>query len=139
MNTHDIIAWVHAHKRKFIRYFFVGISGLVMDVGLLYLTKEYFGIRPVVALFGTQIPVIAYVFLMNRHWSFKSTGISAHRQIVKFLIVLAINYVVSIVFMFLGHDVLGIHYQIVRIGTVALSVSWNFLLYNFWVYKNEPN
>ncbi|MEK7481227.1 MAG: GtrA family protein [Patescibacteria group bacterium] len=136
MNISNIIAWIHAKKATFARYFFTGITGLVMDVGLLYVAKEYFGIRPVIALFGTQILVIAYVFFMNRHWSFKSTATSTHRQLAKFLVVLAGNYVVSIVFMYLGHDMLGIHYQIVRITTVALSVSWNFLLYNYWVYRD---
>lgn len=136
MNIHNIRALIHAHKATFARYFFVGITGLVMDVGLLYISKEYFGIRPVVALFGTQILVIAYVFFMNRHWSFKSTSVSTRRQLAKFLIVLAGNYVVSIVLMYIGYDILNIHYQIVRIGTVALSVSWNFLLYNYWVYRN---
>lgn len=136
MNISTIMTWLHAHRATFVRYFFTGITGLVMDVGLLYAAKEYFGIRPVVALFGTQVLVIAYVFFMNRHWSFKSTSVSTRRQLAKFLVVLAGNYVVSIVFMYIGHDVFGIHYQIVRIGTVALSVSWNFLLYNYWVYRD---
>lgn len=136
MNIHSIMMWIHAHKAAFIRYFFTGITGLVIDVGLLYVAKEYFGIRPVLALFGTQAIMIVYIFFMNRHWSFRSTEVSTHRQFSRFLVVLAGNYVVSIVFMYLGHDVLGIHYQIVRIGTVALSVSWNFLLYNYWVYRN---
>lgn len=136
MNISGIMTWVHAHKTAFARYFFTGITGLIVDVGLLYIAKEYFSIRPVFALFGTQILVIAYVFFMNRHWSFKSTTTSTHRQLAKFLTVLGGNYVVSIVLMYIGHDVLAIHYQIVRIGTVALSVSWNFLLYNYWVYRN---
>lgn len=136
MNSAQIISWIHAHKATFARYFFTGITGLIMDVGLLYIAKEFFGIRPVIALFGTQVMVIAYVFFMNRHWSFKSTGVATHHQLAKFFTVLAGNYVVSIVFMYFGHDVAGIHYQIVRIGTVALSVSWNFLLYNYWVYRN---
>lgn len=136
MNIPTIMTWIHARKATFVRYFFTGITGLVMDVGLLYVAKEYFGLRPVVALFGTQIFMIAYVFLMNRYWSFKSTSAPTHHQLAKFLTVLAGNYVVSIVLMYLGYDIFGIHYQIVRVGTVALAVSWNFLLYNYWVYRD---
>ena len=136
MNRTEFIAMVQKHKSKFIRYFVVGITGLILDVGLLHIASEWLHIRPVFALFGTQILVIAYVFFMNRHWSFRSTTASTRHQLAKFLTVLAGNYVVSIVFMYFGHDVFGIHYQIVRIGTVALSVSWNFLLYNYWVYRD---
>ncbi len=72
---------------------------------------------------------------MNRQWSFESAG-AKHKQFLKFLIVLGGNYLAGIVIMFVGHDTLGIHYQIVRIGTVALSVSWNFLFYNYWVFAH---
>lgn len=135
MTRTDITAWLHANKNKFGRYFVVGITGLIMDVGLLYIASEWFHLPPTHALFGTQIVVIAYVFFMNRQWSFQSAG-AKHRQFIKFLIVLGFNYLIGVSAMYLGHDKLGIHYEIVRVTTVALSVSWNFLLYNYWVYRD---
>lgn len=135
MNSAPIIAWIHAHKKKFAKYFFVGVSGLILDVGLLYLASDILHIRPLLALLVTQIIVITYNYLLNKYWSFESRG--AHgRQLARYGVVLGFNYLFGEAAMYLGNEVLEINHLIVRVATVALAVSWNFLLYNYWVYKD---
>ena len=128
------ISFARAHKQKFAKYFFVGITGLALDLGLLYIASDLWGIRPFYAVFVTQIIVIVYNFLLNRNWSFQSSCV-AHRQFMRFGAVLAFNYLFGAGAMYFGNEVLGIHEQAVRIITVALAVAWNYPLYNYWVYK----
>lgn len=132
------IAWGRAHKKKFVKYFVVGISGLILDVGLLYLASDVLLIRPLVALLVTQIIVIIYNYLLNKYWSFESRGAHA-RQLMRYSVVLVFNYFFGEAAMYAGNEVLGVNHLLIRVATVALAVSWNFLLYNYWVYKNEPN
>ncbi|MEK7102601.1 MAG: GtrA family protein [Patescibacteria group bacterium] len=129
------IAWGLVHKKKFTKYFLVGISGLILDVGLLYLASGVLHIRPLYALLVTQVFVITYNFLLNKHWSFESRG-AHHRQFARYALVLGFNYTVGEGAMYFGHEVLEVNYLIVRIVTVAVAVSWNFLLYNYWVYRD---
>lgn len=129
------LSWALAHKQKFFKYFLVGISGLILDLGLLYVASDLLNIRPFYAVFVTQIFVIVYNFLLNRNWSFQSSG-APHKQLVRFGVVLLFNYLFGAVAMYLGNEVFGVHEQLVRIITVALAVAWNFPLYNYWVYKN---
>ncbi|OGL88492.1 hypothetical protein A3H75_02325 [Candidatus Uhrbacteria bacterium RIFCSPLOWO2_02_FULL_51_9] len=129
------IAWARAHKKKFVKYFFVGTSGLILDVGLLYLASDVLLIRPLVALLVTQIIVITYNYLLNKYWSFENRG--AHgRQLARYGVVLCFNYLFGEVTMYIGNEVFGVNHLLIRIATVALAVSWNFLLYNYWVYKD---
>lgn len=129
------IAWGRTHKKKFVKYFVVGISGLILDIGLLYLASDVLLIRPLVALLVTQIIVIIYNYLLNKYWSFESRG--AHmRQLMRYSVVLGFNYLFGEAAMYVGNEVFGVHHLLIRVATVALAVSWNFLLYNYWVYRD---
>ncbi|MBI4098562.1 MAG: GtrA family protein [Candidatus Magasanikbacteria bacterium] len=129
------LVWIQTHKKKFAKYFVVGFSGLILDIGLLYIASDVLRIRPLLALLVTQIIVIVYNFLLNKYWSFESRG--AHgRQLLRYSVVLGFNYLFGEAAMYVGNEVFGIHHLLIRAATVALAVSWNFLLYNYWVYKD---
>ena len=65
----------------------------------------------------------------------------AHREMVRFLILAGVNYLISVAWMYVFNEKFGINYLLVRLANVALAVAWNFLLYRFWVYvapKENP-
>ena len=123
-------------RQQFARYFIIGIGAVVLDVGSLYLLKQYLHFRPFVAVITNGIFVLSYVFFLNKYWAFKATGVT-HKQIIKFLILSGINYAIAIGWMYIFNDKLGFNYLIVRLANIALSVAWNFLLYKHWVYNHE--
>ena len=123
-------------RREFARYFVVGISGAILDVGSLYLLKEFFHIRPVVAVIVNGVLLLNFIFFFNKYWAFKSKGVT-HKQMVRFFILAGINYVISIGWMYFFNHKLEFNYLLVRVANIALSVAWNFLLYRYWVYKHE--
>ena len=95
--------------------------------------KEVLYFTPLEAIIVNQFFLLAYVFFVNKHWSFKSTGLT-HRQMVRFLTLSGVNYLISVTWMWFWNEKFGFNYLGVRIVNVALSVSWN-LLYKYWVYK----
>lgn len=123
-------------RHQFVRYFIIGFSGVFLDVGTLYLLKEYLHFRPVVAVIINGILLINYVFFLNKYWAFKSTGVT-HKQIVRFFLLAGVNYVIAVGWMYIFNEKLGLNYLLVRVANIALSVTWNFLLYKYWVYKHE--
>ena len=128
-------AWSLRHQ--FIRYFCVGFSAFILDMSSLMLLKEVFGWQPITAVITNQPFIIAYVFLLNKYWSFDNRDL-AHRQAVRFLILVGINYTVSVTTIYIFNHRLGLDYRLVRIGTIILAACWNFLSYKYWVYRSEP-
>lgn len=128
-------AWSLRHQ--FIRYFCVGFSAFILDMGSLVLLKEVFGWKPTTAVITNQIFIITYVFLLNKYWSFDSKELD-HRQVARFLILVGFNYAVSVTTMYLFNHKLGWDYRLVRIGTIILATCWNFLSYKYWVYRSKP-
>ncbi len=121
-------------RREFSKYFIIGVCGVVLDIGSLYLLKEWLHLRPVVAVVINQAFLINYVFFLNKYWAFKSKGIT-HKQMVRFYILALINYGISVGWMYWFNERLHFQYLAVRLANVALSVAWNFLLYKYWVYR----
>lgn len=137
--------FLHAHR--FIHYFIAGGSAFVLDFLLLIIFKEFFKLKPTLAVASSQVIVVIYVFCAHKFWSFKSSGDTTH-QMKRFIMLLVGNYFFSIFWMWLWISAIGVSwllvfgsrsvdvaYLVTRTLNVVLAVSWNFFLYKFWVYK----
>ena len=122
-------------RKELIRYFVVGCSGVILDLGTLYILVNFFHLPPVWGVVINQLIVLNYIFFLNRHWSFSAKGAAAHWQAIRFLVVAGTNYAIAIGWIWLFNHQLGINYLIARLGNIILSTMWNFLLYKHWVYK----
>lgn len=129
-----IIFHLWSLRHQFIKYFIIGFSAVFLDVGSLYLLKEYVHLKPVVAVVINQLFLLNYVFFLNKHWSFKSQGVT-HKQALRFFVVASFNYLVSVTWMYFFNHKLGVNYLITRTANIAVAVAWNFLLYRYWVYN----
>lgn len=142
-----IISFLKQHYKQILRYFIVGSSAFALDIGTLILLKEYGHFHPVWAVALNQIFIINYVFFLNKYWSFKSQG-QTRRQFFRFLILVVGNYFFSVAWMWFWTEALLISFQpggifgerdigylIGRLLNVLLAVSWNFLLYKYWIYS----
>jgi putative flippase GtrA len=127
-----------ATRYQFFKYATTGAIGVCVDLVTLYCLKEFVGLKPVFAVVINQIIVLSYIFFLNKYWSFESKGESG-RQAIKFLTVAFGNYLFAIGWMYLFNERLGYNYLAVRLVNIALSVSWNFLLYRGFVYKNSKS
>ncbi|MBI2037338.1 MAG: GtrA family protein [Candidatus Magasanikbacteria bacterium] len=124
-------------RHQFFRYFSVGLSGLFFDMGSLYLLTDYFHILPVFAVMINGLFMINYIFLLNKYWTFKSTGVT-HKQMIRFFILSIFNYFFAIGWMYVFNHELGLNDKLVRLSNIILAVAWNFLIYKYWVYSHVP-
>jgi putative flippase GtrA len=129
-----ILAYFWSVRKQFTKYFIVGVSGFVLDLGSLILFKRYFGLSPTVAVICNQPIVLVYNFALNKWWSFQSK-ILPHKQLVKYLLVALLNYFFSVGAMHFLNGLAGLDYRLARIITVGTMVPINFFLYKYWVYK----
>jgi len=123
-------------RHEFIKYFVIGFSGFLLDVGSLFVLKQYVGVRPIFAVIINQPFLLIYVFYLNKLWSFRAGGLT-HSQMLRFLTVAGMNYIISAAWMFVFNEHLHVQYLIARTLNIALAVAWNFLLYKYWVYTKQ--
>ena len=121
-------------SKEFLRYFVVGSSSVLLDIGTLYCLKDFFGLSPVLSIVINQLIIYVYVFLLNKFWVF-SIRSATLKQMIRYCILALINYIIAIIWMWFFHNILGINYLLVRLGNIALSTIWNFLIYRFFVYQ----
>lgn len=123
-------------KQEFLKYFAVGISSMLLDIASLSFFVRVLDVYSVTAVAINQIIVITVSFLLNYKWSFQS-GERKRDALPRYVAVYGLNYVIAIVAMYVFSDRLGIMAELVRIVNIALSVSWNFLLYRLWVFRSH--
>ena len=135
MYARNLWAYGWSLRHEFAKYFFVGVSGVVLDIGTLVFFKKYIGLTPVIAVIFNQPLLLFYNFLLNKYWSFKNRSMS-HWQVVRYVSLSVFNYGFSAVAMYGLHDHVGVNYIIARLVTIAMMVLWNFFLYKYWVYRD---
>lgn len=122
------------HARwQFAKYFAIGLTAFLLDIGSLYLLKDRLGFSPVQAVIINQPLIILFVFWTNKKWSFQAAG-QTRSQLTRFIILSLTNYGISIIWMWFFAHKLGFNYLIAKLANVVLAVSWNFLAYKYWVY-----
>jgi len=121
---------------QFVKYCTVGSSAVLLDMGLLILFTDVFHWSAVLSVAVNQIFLIGYTFGLNKYWSFQNKDMP-HKQLARYVTLVVANYTLSVGAMYVFHDQIGFDYRLVRLGSIAVMVSWNFLLYKHWVYANE--
>lgn len=121
---------------KFAKYAIVGVSGFAIDMSLLLILVEWFHLEPKIAVIINYPIALGFNFLMNKHWSFGSNG-ESHKELARYLSLAVWNYLFAVSAMYFGNEVLGLPYLLVRVASIACMVLWNFLLFRFWVYREN--
>lgn len=134
MDFKKIINWGWSLRFEFVKYFVTGIGAVVLDMVSLIFFKEICGTSATIAVLINQPIVLLYVFFVNKFWSFRDKSMP-HRQMIRFFVTAGCNYLISFLIMYIFHDKIGFDYKLVRLTNIALGVSWNFLLYKYWIYR----
>ena len=114
-------------------YLVVGGLTVVVDIGLLAILHESYGVPLGVATTVAFCTAVVVNFLLNRTAmsSWGSRGLMQHALRYGSLVVA--NYVITLaVVTTAGH--VGDRYLVAKVAVVAVLTSWNFLLYRHWVF-----
>lgn len=120
--------------RQFVKYGVVGTSSVVIDMVIIFVFTEFFGLWYMFSAVISQTVAVIFNFLMNRNWSFRSNGV-VHRQAVRYFILLGFNYLYQLIALWLLVETLHLHYLLAKIFIAMLMVTWNFLMFKYVVYK----
>lgn len=121
-------------NNRFLRFLFVGGTATLLQMLILVLLVEQFGLYPVVgSTLGYGIAAL-YNYLMNYHLTFASDK-SHLETFPKFLVVVCVGMTSNALCMALFVAV-GLHYLLAQVGAILVTLVINFLLHKFWIYRS---
>jgi dolichol-phosphate mannosyltransferase len=127
---HHSAAW--REWKKLLKFGMVGISGILVNMGVLYYLKEFAGFYYLVASFFAIELSILNNFLLNDLWTFRSSGdhklSSRWHRLVAFHIVSAGGLVINMGILWLLTGIFGVYYLVSNLVGILIAFAWNFLV-----------
>lgn len=119
--------------RQFLRFTGVGFVSAVGHYGLLIVLVQGAGADAVVASAAGAMLGAVINYSLNYRVTFRSQ--KRHREsAVKFVLVAIVGLVLNTLLMWIGVDVLGLHYLVAQILTTGLVLIWSFAGNRFWTF-----
>lgn len=126
------------HAKK-LRFAIVGGTNTVIDFGILFLLTGL-GLDKIIANYASTSVALAFSFVANRKYTFKSEA-NAKRQIIPFLVVTLIGlWVIQPLIIWMYTLVLGdssLALFIAKLLATVASLIWNYLLYSRYVFTEK--
>jgi putative flippase GtrA len=124
------------HNGYVVKFFLVGVASFVIDLGLLAILHEGFGVDLWIATPIAFLTSLVFNFFVQRTFTFQSDT----RAHVSFL-----KYGALVVFNVIATDVIvnviaasGLSYAVGKVVATVATTGWNFLLYKHWIFKAAP-
>jgi len=140
---------------RFLRFSFVGITGAIVDFGVMNLLRLVFKMPLVWAQAISFVCAVINNFLWNRYWTYpESRTKSAPKQLIQFFIINIIGIIIrtpsvtwldKMIFNLLSKTTISLPFENFIISqNLALAISifiiifWNFFANRYWTYNNVP-
>jgi len=108
-----------------IYFFVIGFLYDVMKWGYLFAVTLAF-------IFST-----AFHFLANRSYTFNSHSRSIARQLFRYIVLIVINYLITILIVKYFVEILDLHPYLGVLMSTFLTVMVGYMLSNFWVFNER--
>lgn len=119
---------------KFIKFGIVGFSGLIVDFGLTWISKEKLKVQKYIAnAIGFSVAATSNYFL-NRIWTFRSVNPEIVLEYSQFVMVSLIGLVINTIILWLIVTRLKFNFYLSKVFAIIVVMLWNFfanLLFTF--------
>ncbi|SKB06483.1 GtrA family protein [Aeromicrobium choanae] len=120
------------------RYLVVGLLSYLIDVGILAAAWHLLDLPLWLATsLGFWTSFVAN-FLLSRHWTFESSRQPSGGQLARYVSLVAVNYVVTLVAVTVLHEA-GLKVIVARTVVLALLTATTYLLYRRWVFTDRTH
>ncbi len=120
--------------RQFVRFTGVGCVSAIGHYGLLILLVQAAGVAAVPASAAGALLGAWINYSLNYRFTFRSS--KPHTEsVAKFAVVAAVGLLLNTLFMWIGVELLGVHYLLSQIATTALVLVWSFIANRFWTFQ----
>ncbi len=136
---HILIEFLALHWAKVFRFLLVGGLTFSIYYGFLWIAYGFFHMPYPGAVAVSYSFAIIFHFLASRKITFNSLGTKPQKQVVRYLAVAALNYLVQLGVIRLCFEIYGINFYISTFFGILLTMIIGFILMNFWVFVGEKS
>lgn len=120
-------------NNEIFRFIIVGGLSFAIDLGMLMLLHEVFGVELWVATPIAFLTSLVFNFMLQRVFTFRAQN-GRSVSLFKYCLLVAFN-TIAVDLIVNGAEWLGLGYQIGKIVSTAMITAWNFLLYKHWIFR----
>jgi putative flippase GtrA len=129
---------VQKHAPQFLRFALCGALGATIDLSSLTLQVELFHVNEHVAFVTSSLIAVVFVFLANKHFTFKNKERKYGSQAAKFAIVYGTAIMLnggisSLIF------ATGAPYLASKMLAIMIVAAWNYVLSHGFVFKKHED
>ena len=120
-----------------IKYFLVGGIGVGVNLGLLYILTDVFGVWYILSQ-GIAIAVsITNNFFLHRYWTFKNEIVEPKtlERYIKFFIVSVVGMCIQLGLTFVLVENFAIYYLYAAVLSIIAASAFNYLLNRKWTFE----
>jgi dolichol-phosphate mannosyltransferase len=141
---HPLMAWFF--KKRFMKFATVGASGIVVNLGVLYLCQEFLfvAIQTASMRLNASLAVAIFFatvnnFFWNRAWTWSDRKHHPDKHLLLHFGQYALACWVGIVLQVLLTKlfVVYLHYLVANALAIVLASVFNFLVNNFWTFRSH--
>lgn len=123
----------HFNKRSFVAFCLVGLCCVLLYIGLYALFDKILALGHILALNLSFVLTASFQFFANRFFSFQSTGQKYTKDILKYCVLLMVNYLMSVLFVLIA---IWIHqppiYGVLIVSVISPFTS--YILFRYWIF-----
>ncbi len=120
---------------KFIKFGFVGFSGLIVDFAITWLLKEKVNVHRYLANSIGFTLAASSNYLLNRIWTFESQNPKVLLEYSSFFIISIIGLGVNNAFLWLFEKYLKCNFYLAKLFAIGVTTFWNFFA-NYFITFN---
>ena len=121
--------------KQLFRFGVVGFTAFLIDAGVLYVLTEYLHVYYLVSSVISFIVSLAYNYILSIFWVFDVKRKQTYKEVLLFAILSVIGLGVNQLVMYLGVDLLNIHYMLCKIIATIIVMVYNFITRKIYIEK----
>ena len=126
---------------RFVKFCAVGISGVLVNMGLLWLLTDFAGFYYLFsAIFAIEASILSN-FTLNEIWTFRDRRVGAKKSILgralKFNLVCIVGVGLNMAVLYGLTEFFGVYYLASNLAGIAVATLWNYGLSNFWAWRRR--
>ncbi len=128
---------------RFLKFGLVGLSGVLVNEGLLWLLTENLGLYYLLSAAIAVETAIITNFILNDIWTFRDRRTPGNRSLLgrglKFNLVSLGGLGINIAILWTVTEVVGISYLISNLIGIAGATLWNYTINTLWTWRAKPS
>ncbi len=113
---------------KFLKFGVVGFSGVIIDYGITYLSKEILKIHKYISNSLGFICAATSNYFLNRVWTFKSHDPEIFIQFTKFIVISIIGLGINNLVIYFLNDKKNMNFYLAKFFAIGVVTVWNFFM-----------